>query len=170
VHLSVWIPASATASCPSAPLLARLAPVFRTEGEGELLAYIANYPALPQHLESAVRLVGEVVNLPAVRLWINGRRVGSLTKFWSALLCYADSLREPDPRAYCLRKSARLSDVSGCPAETCVSHCQFICTRCLAVTRETEAPPVSVQLRAIALQAEVEWCPNLRFANGPSNR
>jgi hypothetical protein len=101
-------------------------------------------------------------------MWINGRRVENPTKFWTALLCYADSLREPDPRAYCQRKSARLSDVAGCPSATCVSHCQFICTRCLAVTRESGAPPVSVQLRTIALQAEVEWCPNLRFANGPS--
>jgi len=161
MHLSVRIPESDAARFSTAPILARLAPDFHTEGEGKALAHVATFADLPDYLDVAVRLIGEAINLPDVQVTVNSRRVANLTKFWTALLCYRDSLAEPDPKAYCARLSARLSSLSGCPDRTCISHCQFICTRCLGVARETGAPPISTQLRAMAVQAEVDWCPNL---------
>jgi hypothetical protein len=35
--------------------------------------------------------------------------------------------------------------------------------RCLQVVREIGASPVCAQLKAIAIQAEAEWCPNLKM-------
>lgn len=163
MHLQVRIPESETAAAPVARILARLAPDFHAEGEGKALAHVATFPNLPDYLDVAVRLIGEAINLPGVQMTVNARPVVNPTKFWSAPLCYRDSLAELDPKAYCARLSARLGSVSGCPDRTCVSHCQFICTRCFGVVRETGAPPVSAQLREIAQQAEVEWCPNLKL-------
>jgi hypothetical protein len=85
-----------------------------------------------------------------------------LTRFWSALLCYQESLDGLDARSYCASKSAKLSNVAGCPDRTCLSHCQFICTRCLGVERDRGAESVQAQLQELAVQAEVDWCPNLR--------
>lgn len=165
MQLTVRIPGSDAKRYPTARILAMLAPAFYTEGEGKEQVYVAAFADLTEDLDPAVRLIGEVIDLSGVRVTVDGRAVGNLTKFWSALLCYRDSLREPDPQAYCARLSARLSGLSGCPDQTCMSHCQFMCTRCLGVVRETGVPPISVQLRVIAVQAEVEWCPNLRLPN-----
>jgi hypothetical protein len=163
MNLTVRIPESDAEHSPTARILAMLAPAFHTEGEGRERVHVAAFEDLTEDLNPAVRLIGEAINLASIRVTVNGRPVGNLTKFWSALLCYRDSLLEPDPKAYCARLAARLSGLSGCPDRTCVSHCQFICTRCLGVVRETGAPSLSAQLQRIALQAEVEWCPNLKL-------
>jgi hypothetical protein len=163
MNLVVHIPATAGESHPDVLALARLAPSFTIEGIGPKKAAIAIFSDLPCSLDLAVRLVGEVVTIPGAHASINTRPVVSLMRFWTALLCYAESLAEPDPHMHCLRVSGRLSGESGCPNDTCVSHCQFICTRCLGVVRERGAPPIGLQLRDIARQAEVEWCPNLRL-------
>lgn len=163
MNLVVCIPESAAESFPDVLSLARLAPSFTIEGQGKERSCIAIFTDLPRSLDLAVRLIGEAVNIPGVRVSINARRVTSLTRFWSALLCYRESLNEPDPRGYCVKQSARLSGLSGCPDKACISHCQFICTRCLGVIRERGAPPIPTQLEAIAVQAEVEWCPNLKL-------
>ncbi|MGH7232738.1 MAG: hypothetical protein ACREJU_15475 [Nitrospiraceae bacterium] len=47
---------------------------------------------------------------------------------------------------------------------TCLSHCQFMCTRCLGVVHERGAPPVRAQLDAIAVQAEVEMVSESPFS------
>lgn len=166
MRLIVWIPESKAEAFPAALGVARLAPAFRpVEGEGPSRAYMAVFGDLPQSLDVAVRLIGELINLPGTRVIMNGRPVANLTKFWSGLICYSESLEERDPQAYCTRKAARLGEASGCPDRACLSHCQFICTRCLQIVRESGAPPVSEQLRAIAVHAEVDWCPNLRLPN-----
>lgn len=164
MDLTVWVPQSDAAS-PSLLGLARLAPVLRIESERQIVAYVAAFPHLPQSLDAAVQLLGEAINCPAVRVTINGRPVASLIKLWSALLCYRDSLAEEDPLAYCARQAGKIGGEAGCPDRACLSHCQFICTRCLQVVRESGAPPVRAQLHDIAVRAEVEWCPNLRFAD-----
>jgi hypothetical protein len=165
MDLTVWIPQSAAASSPSLFGLARMAPVLRIESERQIVAYVAVFPHLPRSLDAASQLLGEAVNHPSVRVTINGRRVASVTRFWSALLCYRDSLEEQDPLAYCARQAARVGGEAGCPDQTCMAHCQFICTRCLQVVRESGAPPVRAQIHDIAVRAEVEWCPNLRLPN-----
>lgn len=167
VHLTVRIPQCEATAFPAALSLARSAPAFHTEGEGNKRTYVATFDDLPRLIDLAVQLIGEAVNVPSVRVRINERDITRVGKFWTALLCYRESLHAPDPLSYCARQAARVSDAAGCPDRTCLSHCQFICTRCLAVVRESGAPPVSAQLRTIALQAEVEWCPNLRLPAKP---
>jgi hypothetical protein len=126
-------------------------------------AYLAIFPDLSLSFDLVERLIGAASELPDVQVSIDERPVKSLTKFLSALRCYRESLAELDPQAYCKRQAARIGDAGSCPDRACVSHCQFICTRCLQVVREIGAPPIRSQLKAIAIQAEVEWCPNLRM-------
>jgi hypothetical protein len=124
---------------------------------------MAIFPDLSLSFDLVERLIGAASELPDVQVSIDERPVKSLTKFLSALRCYRESLAELDPQAHCAREAARIGDAGSCPHRACVSHCQFICTRCLQVVREIGAPPIRAQLKAIAIQAEVEWCPNLRM-------
>ncbi len=162
--LTVSIPESDSAVASAAIALAQMAPHYRAiESTGRSRLHIATFPDLSSALDPAILLVGEATNLEGGGATIDGRPIVNLNRFWSTLICYRDSCAAPDPHDYCSKLSARLSPLSGCPKQSCASHCQFICTRCLGVARETGSPPLSTQLRAIAVQAEVEWCPNLRL-------
>jgi hypothetical protein len=141
-----------------------MAPVCKVEAEEEGPVYAAVFDNFPQSVDLVIRLLDGACDLRDVRITVDARPVLSRTKFHSALLCYRASVGMPDQGAYCARQAARIGDAGGCPDRACVSHCQFICSRCLAVARERGAPPISVQLREIARQAEVDWCPNLRIA------
>jgi hypothetical protein len=141
---------------------ARLAPTFRIEAEGPTMAYVALFPDLSLSFDLVERLIEAAAELPDVQVSINDRPVESLTKCLSVLRCYHESLTELDLQAHCARQVTRIGDVGSCPDRACVSHCQFICMRCLQVVREIGAPPVRAQLKAIAIQAEVDWCQNLR--------
>jgi len=163
MRLALRIPQSESETLPLVLSVARSAPVFRTETEGRTPAYTAIFPDLSLSFDLVERLIGAASELPDVQVSIDERPVNSLTKFLSALRCYRESLAELDPLSHCARQAARIGDAGSCPDRACVSHCQFICTRCLQVVREIGAPPIRSQLKAIAIQAEVEWCPNLRM-------
>jgi hypothetical protein len=163
MRLALRIPQSESETLPLVLSLARSAPVFRTETEGRTPAYLAIFPDLSLSFDRVERLIGAASELSDVQVSMDERPVNSLTKFLSALRCYRESLAELDPLAHCARQAARIGDAGSCPDRACVSHCQFICTRCLQVVREIGAPPIRSQLKAIAIQAEVEWCPNLRM-------
>lgn len=163
--LRVQIPEADAVSNPVALSLIRWVPATYVEREGEDRVRVAVFANLPKSLDVAIRLIGEAVEMPRARVSVNDRPVASINKLWSALNCYRESLAEPDRQAYCARRAATVSDVGACPGKACISHCQFICTRCLQVSRELGAPPVSAQLHQIAVQAEVDWCPNLRLAH-----
>ncbi len=162
MRLALRIPHSKSEALPLVRSLAHSAPMFRTETEGRMPAYTAIFPDLSLSFDLVERLIEAAAELPDVQVSIDERPVKSLTKFLSVLRCYRESLTELDPQAHCARQAAMISDVGSCPDRACVSHCQFICMRCLQVVREIGAPPVRTQLKAIAIQAEVEWCPNLR--------
>lgn len=168
MRLTVRIPKSEGETLPAALSLARSAPLFETESRQQAPAYVATFPDLSLSLDLVERLISEVMEIPGTQAFIDARPVANLTKFWSALLCYRESLAD-DPRAYCAQQAARVGDAAGCPNQSCASHCRFICTRCFQVAREKGMPPVAEQLRTIAVQAEVEWCPNLHLPNGPSD-
>ena len=127
------------------------------------MTYVAIFPDLSLSFDLVERLIEAAAELPDVHVSIDERPIESLMKFLSVLRCYRESLAELDSQAYCARQAARIGDVGSCPDRACVSHCQFICMRCLQVVREIGAPPIRAQLKAIAIQAEVEWCPNLRM-------
>jgi hypothetical protein len=109
------------------------------------------------------RLIEAAAELPDVKVSIDDRPVEGLPKFLSVLRCYRESLTELDPEAHCARQAAKVGDAGSYPDRACVAHCRFICTRCLQVVREIGTPSVRTPLKAIATQAEVEWCPNLRM-------
>jgi hypothetical protein len=87
---------------------------------------------------------------------IDERPVEGLTKFLSVLRCYRESLAELDPQAHCTRQAERIGDAGRCLDRACDSLSQFICMRCIQVVRVIGAPPIRAQLKAIAIQAEVE--------------
>jgi hypothetical protein len=163
LRLSLILPESDTEEFLTAIGLARRAPIFETFGTDAKRSYRATFTDVAQSLDVVIRLVGEASRCQGAHATIDDREVASLPRFWSALICYQESLAEPTPLDHCLRQSARVSDVSGCPNRTCVTHCQFICTRCLDLTSETGSPPIATQLRTMAQRAEVDWCPNLRL-------
>ncbi len=163
MEISVRIPEAEAASSPTFLSLIRSVPASYVEREGGTRTHVLLFTNLPVSLDLAIRLIAQAVDLPQARVMVNDRPVVSLNKFWSALNCYRDSLTESDLEAYCARRAARVGDAGACPDRACLSHCQFICTRCFEVTRERGAPPVSLQLQQIAIQAEVDWCPNLHL-------
>ncbi len=163
MRLALRVPHSKSEALPLVLSLYRSAPMFRTEMEGRTRAYVAVFPDLSLSFDLVERLIEAAAELPDVQVSIDDRPVESLTKFLSVLRCYHESLTELESQAHCARQVARIGDVGSCPDRACVSHCQFICMRCLQVVREIGAPPIRAQLKAIAIQAEVEWCPNLRL-------
>ncbi len=163
MRLALRIPHSKSEALPLVLSLYRSAPMFRIETEVRTMTYVAIFPDLSLSFDLVERLIEAAAELSDVQVLINERPVESLTKFLSVLRCYRESLTELDSQAHCTRQVARVGDVGSCPDRACVSHCQFICMRCLQVVREIGAPPVRDQLKAIAIQAEVDWCPNLRM-------
>ncbi|MEK7237091.1 MAG: hypothetical protein AAB242_10740 [Nitrospirota bacterium] len=163
MRLALRIPQSESETLPLVLSVARSAPMFRMETEGRTPAYMAIFPDLSLSFDLVERLIGAAAELPDVQVSIDERPIKGLTKFLSALRCYRESLADLDSQAHCARQAARIGDAGSCPDRGCVSHCQFICTRCLQVVREIGALPIRAQLKAIAIQAEVEWCPNLRM-------
>lgn len=164
MHLALRIPQSESETLPLVLSLARSAPMFRIEMEGRTPAYTAIFPNLSLSFDLVERLIGAAAELPDVQVSIDERPVEGLTKFLNVVRCYRESLTDLDPQSYCARQAARIGDAGSCPDRACVSHCQFICSRCLGVAHERGAPPIAVQLREIARQAEVDWCPNLRIS------
>jgi len=163
MRLTMGIPEAQMAEAPGVLRLMRMAPACRVEADEEGPIYVAVFDDILRSIDLVVRLVEAVLDLRGVKIAVEARPVLSLTKFHNALLCYRESTDAPDVEAYCAAQAATVGDAGGCPDRTCLSHCQFICSRCLGVARERGAPPISVQLRKIACQAEVDWCPNLRI-------
>ncbi len=161
MQLTVVVPEHLIREAPVAYAMLRQAPRVWTEREGETVLCACAFPDLPGQVSAAVQLLAELVQLREVRAWIGDQPVRSLTKLWSTALCYRTSLREPDARAYCSRQATRVGGEAGCARGTCEVRCPFICVRCLQVVREQGAMPAPDQWRAIARQAEVDWCPNL---------
>ena len=163
IGLTIRFPASAGEEAPALVGLARHASNFTTSGEGDQAWYEATFADVTESLDQIIQLVGEALKCPEARVTINGRTVSSLIRFSSTLLCYRESLAEPNPHDHCLRHSARLNQFSGCPDQACLRPCQFLCTRCIGLVKETRGASLEAQLKAFAIQAEVDWCPNLGF-------
>ena len=161
------IPETDAGDCPETLRLIKAAPTTHVGWDLGERTYVVSFSNLPDSIDLALHLIAATVDLPRVRVTVNDRPVAKVSKFWSALNCYRDSLAVVDVEAYCARRAARMGEAGACPDRACLSHCQFICTHCLQVTRERGAPPVSLQLRRIAIQAEVDWCPNLRLPGTP---
>jgi len=165
VRLTIAIPESHLVAAPAMLRLIRMAQTSDMEADdNEGPTYVACFEDFPQSAGVVAQLIEWVWDLEDIRITVDGRPVASPVKFYNALLCYRESLGAPDAPAYCAQQAAKVGEAGECPDRACLSHCQFICSRCLGLAREQGAPPISVQLQGIARQAEVDWCPNLRIA------
>lgn len=168
MRLTIAIPEAQLVNIPAVLKLIRMAPACEMDTDGQGPVYVACFDDFPQSVDLVARVIEGAWDLQDVRITVGGRPVMSRMKFYNALLCYRDSLTASDPSTYCAGRAERVGDARGCPNQACVSYCQFLCARCFQVAREQGAPPVMDQLRALAVQAEVEWCPNLRIARSSS--
>lgn len=165
IRVCIVIPESEAEAFSHALVLARKAPILETKGDGKGKTQTAIFPDLTASLATVVPLIGELTNLHGARVTIDERQVSSLTRFWTALICYQESLAEPNPHEHCLRFSARLNQFGGCPDQTCLSPCQFLCTRCIGLATGKGGRSLEAQLADLARQAEVDWCPNLELSS-----
>jgi hypothetical protein len=163
VRLSIAIPEAQVIEAPALLKLVRMAPVCDVEADEEGASYVAIFNDFPKSAEIVARLIEETWDLRGIRITLEERCVFSRINFYVALLCYYKSRDTPDAEAYCRQQADKVGSDADCPHRSCVTHCQFICSRCVGVSRLENAPPISVQLRRMARQAEVDWCPNLRI-------
>lgn len=163
MRLSIAIPEAQVVEAPALLRLVRMAPACDVEADEQGALYVAIFEDFPKSVEPVARLIEEAWDLHDVRITLDGRSVRSRINFYVALLCYRRSLDATDPVVYCLQQSAKVGADGGCPDRSCVSHCQFICSRCVGVSRDRQAGSVQIQLMELARHAEVDWCPNLRI-------
>lgn len=166
MRLSIAIPEAQVVEAPALLRIVRMAPVCDIEASEQGAAYVAIFEDFPTSVENAMRLIEEAWDLCDVQITLEGRPVVSRVNFYAALRCYHESLGAPDAKAYCLRQAEKVSKNRGCQNRSCVTHCRFICTRCAGLSRHQGAIPMPVQLMDVARRAEVDWCPNLRIAEG----
>jgi len=166
VHLSIAIPEAQVTDAPSLLRLVRMAPACEIEAGEQGALYVALFDDFPKSVGIVAQVIEEAWDLRDVHITLEGKPVVHRINFYIALRCYHESLGASNPAAYCHQQSAKVGTDRGCPDRSCVSHCQFICSRCVGVSRYRDARPISIQLRDLARQAEVDWCPNLRIANG----
>ncbi|MBH0203817.1 MAG: hypothetical protein HP496_16325 [Nitrospira sp.] len=165
MHLSIAIPEAQVVEAPALLRLVRMAPAFDVEADEQGVSYVALFEDFPKSVEVVVRLIEEAWDLHDVQITLEARPVVSRIKFYVALLCYRGSLGAPNAEAYCLQRAASVNNESGCPDRACLSHCQFMCSRCVGLSRHHGASPMPAQLMDMARAAEVDWCPNLRIVN-----
>ena len=159
---SIAIPEAQILAAPAVLRLIRMAQASDMESDDEGPAYVANFEDFPQSIDVVAQLIWESADPNGIHITIDGRPVVSPVKFYNALLCYRESLGAPDPKSYCAQQAARVGDAGECPDRACLSHCQFMCSRCVTVSRDRGAQSIAKQLVELARQAEVDWCPNLR--------
>ncbi len=163
MRLSIAIPEAQVVEAPALLGLVRMAPACDVEADEEGALYVALFDDFPKSAETVARLLEEAWDLHHVKILLEDRPVASRINFYIALRCYQESLGAPNAVAYCLQQSAKVGADGGCPDRSCLSHCQFICSRCVGVSHDRPASPVPIQLMELARHAEVDWCPNLHL-------
>lgn len=166
MRLSIAIPEAQVVEAPTLLRIVRMAPACDIEASEQGAAYVAVFEDFPSSVETVARLIEEAWDLQDVWITLDSRPVVSRINFYVALRCYHVSLGAPDAKAYCLQQAAKVGTDGGCPDRSCLSHCQFICSRCVGLSRHQGATPISLQVMDMARRAEVDWCPNLRIAEG----
>lgn len=164
VHLSIAIPEAQAVDAPTLLRLIRMAPACDIGADEQGAEYVALFDDFPKSVEIVARLIEEAWDLRDVHITLEGRPVVSRINFYVALRCYHGSLGAPDAKTYCLEQAAKVGTDGGCPDRSCLSHCRFICSRCVGLSRDRGAPPIASQLLEMARRAEVGWCPNLHIA------
>lgn len=164
MRLSIAIPEAQILAAPVVLRLIRMAQASDMESDDQGPAYVAHFEDFPQSVDVVAQLIEESRDPHGIRLTVDGRLIANPVTFYQTLICYRESLGVPEPAAYCVQQAARVGDAGECPDRTCLFHCQFMCSRCVAVSRDRGAPPMSIQFLELARRVEVDWCPNLRVA------
>ncbi len=164
MHLSIAIPEAQAVDAPTLLKLIRMAPACDAEADEQGAEYVAFFEDFPASVGIVARLIEEAWDLRDVQITLEGRPVVSRINFYAALRCYQESLGAPDAKAYCLQQAEKVGADRGCPEQSCQSHCRFICSRYVGLSRDRGAPPIASQLLEMARRAEVDWCPNLQIA------
>ena len=165
MHLSIAIPEAQVVDAPTLLRLIRKAPVWDVEADEQGAEYVAFFDDFPTSVETVARMIEEAWDLHDVHITLEGRPVVSRTNFYAALRCYQESLSASDAKTYCLQQAENVGAERGCPEQSCLSHCRFICSRCVGLSRDQGASPISNQLVEVARRAEVDWCPNLHIGD-----
>ena len=163
MHLSIAIPEAQVVDAPTLLRLIRMAPVCDAEADEQGAEYVAFFDDFPKSVGIVARMIEEAWDLRDVHITLEGRPVVSRINFYAALRCYQESLSAQDAKAYCLQQAEKVGADRGCPERSCQSHCRFICSRCVGLSRDRGAPPIASQVLEMARRAEVDWCPNLRI-------
>lgn len=163
MHLSIAIPEAQVVDAPTLLKLIRMAPVCDAEADEEGAEYVAYFDDFPTSVGIVARMIEEAWDLRDVHITLEGRLVVSRINFYAALRCYQESLSSRDAKAYCLEQAEKVGADRGCLERSCLSHCRFICSRCMGLSRDQGSPPIASQLREVARRAEVDWCPNLHI-------
>lgn len=165
MRLSIAIPEAHILAAPAVLRLIRMAQASEMESDDDQgPTYVAYFEDFPQSVDVITQLIWESADPQGIRITVDGRPIANPVKFYNALLCYRESLGAPDAAAHCAQQAARVGDAGECPDRACLSHCRFMCSQCVAVSRDQGAPVISTQLLELARQADVDWCPNLRVA------
>lgn len=166
MHLSIAIPEAQAVDAPTLLRLIRMASAYDAEGDEQGAEYVAFFDDFPTSVGIVAHMIEEAWDLHDVHITLEGRPVASRINFYAALRCYQESLSISDTKAYCFQQAEKVGADRGCPERSCLSHCRFICSRCVGLSREQGASPMSSQLLEMARRAEVDWCPNLHIPEG----
>lgn len=165
MRLSIAIPEAQVVDAPTLLKLIRMAPAYDAEADEQGAEYVAFFDDFPTSVGIVARMIEEAWDLHDVHITLDGRPVVSRINFYAALRCYQESLSATDAEAYCLQQAENVGADRGCPERSCLSHCRFMCSRCVGLSRDQGAPPIASQLLEVARRAEVDWCPNLHIAD-----
>ena len=133
----------------------------RVEETGSGPHHVVSFVGLPEHIDVALRAIGESVRIPGSWATVDGQRMSSLVALWNRLDCYRQSLAVADRQAFCAGKAASLQSRLGCGAEACTAPCQFLCTQCTLMETHPTVSIVHPGTQVLAVLGEIEWCPNL---------
>ncbi|MCP9442708.1 MAG: hypothetical protein NNA20_08945 [Nitrospira sp.] len=163
MHLSVAISESRTSNVPALLRWLRTAAACSVEADEEGTLYVAMFNDFPQSVEAVAGLLSEVDDFSGVRIVLDGKPIENVPNFYTALLCYWQSLRTGGGECRRFLEDSRRSGF--CPDHTCLPRCWIVCTTCCALLGDQGDRPTranTISLAELAQRSEVAWCPNLR--------
>lgn len=163
MRLSIAISESRTSNVPALLRWLRTAAAHSVEADEEGAVYVAMFNNFPQSVEAVAGLLSEVDDFSGVRIVLEGKPIEDVSNFYTALLCYWQSLRTGGGEC---RRFLEDSERRGfCRDHTCLPRCWIVCATCRALLGDQDDHTASVNtisLAELSQRSEVAWCPNLR--------
>ena len=162
MNIVVYLPADCSLPHLLGEEAAQQAFTHSLEENGSDRCHVVTFANLPEHIDTALQVIGESVRISGSWATANGQRMSSLVALWNRLDCYRQSLDAPDPQVFCASKAAALQATLGCRVESCAAPCQFLCRECTLIGIHPPTAIVQPETQVLALLGEIDWCPNLR--------